>query len=96
MNCNIQNIFADKYHFDKKEYICKTCRSKIIKGKLLCQAVYNDMFLDDRPTELSSLETVEQILIVQRIVFEKIVVMPKGQQRKIKKAICSMPVECDN
>ena len=46
-------------------------------------------------TELSSLEKLEQIQIAQRIVFEKIVVMHKGQQRKIKGAICNVPVECD-
>ena len=86
VNCNIQNIFTDKLSFDNKEYICKTCHSKIIKGKVPCQALYNDMFVDDTPTELSSLEKLEQILIAQRIVFEKIVVMPKGQQRKIKGA----------
>ena len=95
VNCNIQNIFTDKFSFDNKKYICKTCHSKIIKGKVPCQAVYNDMFVDDIPTELSSLEKLEQILIAQRIVFEKIVVMPKGQQRKIKGAICNVPVECD-
>ena len=27
--------------------------------------------------------------------FEKKIVMPKGQQRKIKGAICNIPVECD-
>ena len=51
--------------------------------------------MDEIPRELSSLEKLEQILIAQRIVFEKIVVMPKGQQRKIKGAICNIPVECD-
>ena len=30
-----------------------------------------------------------------RIVFEKIVVMPKGQQRNTKGAICNVPVDCD-
>ena len=55
----------------------------------------NNMHVDEIPRELSSLEKLEQILIAQRIVFEKIVVMPKGQQRKIKGAICNIPVECD-
>ena len=55
----------------------------------------NNMHVDEIPTELSSLEKLEQILITQRIVFEKTVVMPKGQQRKIKGAICNVPVECD-
>ena len=95
VNCNIQNVFTEKLSFDNKEYICKTCHSKVIKGKAPCQAVYNDMFADDIPTELSTLEKLEQILIAQRIVFEKIVVMPKGQQRKIKGAIRNVPVECD-
>ena len=54
------------------------------------------MYVDNIPIELSSLEKLEQILIAQRIVFEKIVIMPKGQKRKIKGAICNVPVECDN
>ena len=92
-NRSIQNIFTEKLSFDNKEYICKTCHSKVIKGKVPCQAVYNDMFVDDIPIELSTLEKLEQILIAQRIiiVFEKIVAMPKGQQRKIKGAICNVP-----
>ena len=55
----------------------------------------NNMHVDEIPRELSSLEKLEQILIAQRIVFEKIVVIPKGQQRKMKGAICNIPVECD-
>ena len=78
VNSNIQNIFSDRLLFDNKEYICKTCHSKIIKGKVPCQALHNDMFVDDTPTELSSLENLEQILIAQRIVSIKRVVMPKG------------------
>ena len=53
------------------------------------------MYVDEIPAELASLEKLEQILIAQRIVFEKIIIMPKGQQRKIKGAICNVPVECD-
>ena len=40
------------------------------------------------------MKKVEQILIAQRIVFQKIVIMPKGQQRKIKGVICNVLVEC--
>ena len=94
VNCNIQNIFTDKLSFDNKEYICKTCHSKIVKGKVPCQALYNDMFVNDIPTELSSLEKLKQILIAQRIVFENKVVMPKGQQRKIKGAILPNSTTC--
>ena len=82
-----QKYFNIQQSFDGKHYICKTCHSKVIKGKLPCQAIVNNMYVDEIPTELSSLEKLEQILVAQRIVFEKIVVMPKGQQRKIKGAI---------
>ena len=90
-----QDIFNRHVSYDKEEYICKTCRSKAIQGRLPCQAVVNKLRVDDIPTELQSLKKLEQILIAQRIVFEKIVVMPKGQQRKIKGAICNVPVQCD-
>ena len=68
---------------------------KVSKGQVPCQAVYNKLLVDEIPAELESLEKLEQILIAQRIVFEKIVVMPKGQQRKIKGAICNVPVNCE-
>ena len=77
------------------EYICKTCHLKVLKGKVPCQAVCNNLYVDETPPELASLEKLEQILIAQRIIFEKIVVMSKGQQRKIKGAICNVPVDCE-
>ena len=41
-----------------------------------------NMYVDEIPTVLSSLKNLEHTIIAQRIVFEKVVVMPKGQQRK--------------
>ena len=93
-NCGDETMFNDM-SFDEKQYICKICHSKVSKGKIPCQAIYNNMYVDKIPIELVSLEKLEQILIAQRIVFEKIIVMPKGQQRKVKGAICNVPVECD-
>ena len=66
-----------------------------MKGQVPCQAVCNKLHVDELPPELPILEKLEQILIAQRIVFEKIIVMPKGRQRKIKGAICNIPVDCD-
>ena len=53
------------------------------------------MYVDEIPVELALLEKLEHILIAQRIVFEKIIVMPKGQQKKVSGAICNVPVNCD-
>ena len=90
-----QDCFMIQFSFDGKGYICKTCDAKLVKGQKPCQAVVNNLFVDETPAELAALEKLEQILVVQRIVFEKIVIMPKGQQRKIKGAISNVPVECD-
>ncbi|XP_078375419.1 uncharacterized protein LOC144658809 isoform X2 [Oculina patagonica] len=77
-------------------YICNTCHITMKKkNKLPCQAVHNNLAVDDVPRELSILEKLEQILVSQRIVFQKIIVMPKGQQKKIKGAICNVPVTCE-
>ena len=90
-----KSVFTNITSVDNKEYICSTCHSKVAKGKILCQAVYNDMYVDEIPVELALLEKLEQILIAQRIVFEKIIIMPKGQQKKVSGAICNVPVDCD-
>ena len=89
-----QDCFMLQRSFDGKNYICRTCHAKLLKDQQPCQAVVNNLFVDETPTELAALEKLEQILVAQRIVFEKIVIMPKGQQRKIKGAICNVPVEC--
>ena len=57
--CPCQTFFNIQQSFDGKEYniICKTCPSKVIKGELPCQAVVNNMYVDETPTQLASLET---------------------------------------
>ena len=89
-------LFTSVTSFNGNVYICKTCDITIKKkNKPPCQAVYNNLAVDDVPPELANLEKLEQILVSQRIVFQKIVVMPKGQQRKIRGAICNVPVSCE-
>ena len=53
--------------FNGKMYICNTCHVTIKKkNKTPCQAVYNNLAVDDVPLELASLEKLEQILVSQR------------------------------
>ena len=89
------DIFTDVPSFDNEQYICNTCHSKLIKGKIPCQAVYNKLQMDQAPPELEELRKLESILVAQKLLFQKIVVLPKGQQRKIKGAICNVPVNCE-
>lgn len=60
-----QDLLSIQTSFDGKEYICKTCHSKAIKGRLPCQAAVNNLYVDDIPTELESLKKLEQILIAK-------------------------------
>ena len=78
------NIFTDVKSFDGKKYICKTCHTKIVKGQTPCQAVCNKLCVYKIPQELLVLQKLEQILVDQRIVFRKIVIMPKGRQKRLK------------
>ena len=41
-----KTLFINIASFDKKQYIC-TCHSKVVKSKIPCQAVYNDMSVDE-------------------------------------------------
>ena len=97
--CNYNSsscLFTSVTSFNGNMYICNTCHSTIMKkNKTPCQAVNNNVAVDDVPPELATLEKLEQILVSQRIIFQKIVAMPKGQQRKIRGAICNVPVSCE-
>ena len=62
-NYACQTFFNIQQSFDGKEYICKKCHSKVVKGELPCQAVVNNMYVDETPTQLASLEKLEQELI---------------------------------
>jgi hypothetical protein len=77
-----QDCFMLQCSFDGKEYVFKTCHSKLLKGQQPCQAVVNNIFADETPTALAALEKPEQILIAQRIT------------KKNKGEICNVPVEC--
>ena len=66
-----------------------------MQGSIPCQAEVNNLYVDDMPNDLEALSKFKQILVAKRIVFEKIVIMPKGQQRKFKGAICNVPIKCD-
>lgn len=53
---DIQHLFTAKKSFDDKEYICKTYNSKLSKGVIPRQAVYNKLAIDEIPSELICLE----------------------------------------
>ena len=79
--------------FDNKFYVCKTCDSKMIKGKIPCQIVSNKLEIYDLPPSLQNVRRLEKTLIARRLLFKKNSIMPKGQFPKIKGTICNVPID---
>ena len=55
----------------EEKYVCKTCHIKIKKPQVSCQAVYNTLFVDDNPEEMSCLNQLGLFLIRKRFLFKK-------------------------
>ena len=51
------------------------------------QAVVNGLIIEKIPIQLDCLNTVELVLISKRLLFKKIVIMPKGQTPKMHGSI---------
>ena len=47
-----QECFTVQTLFDGRQYICKSCHSKVKVDKVPCQAVVNNMYVDEVPREL--------------------------------------------
>ena len=91
------DLFYSRVHsFDNKEYICKTCHSKLTKNNIPSQAVYNDLKIHDLPENFSDIRKLEKIIIAKRILFKKVTIMSKGQAPKMKGAICNVPIDAAN
>ena len=95
MAYELRDIITDILSFHNEKYICKTCHNKLRKNKKPCQAVCNKVQVFDDPEELKVLNRLETILIAQCLCFQKILIMSKGQQRKIRGAVCNVPLTYD-
>ena len=55
------------------------------------------MFIQVIPEQLSHLKRLEKILVSQRILFKKVLIMHrKGEFAKIKCSICNVPIKKSN
>ena len=94
---NVESFCYEKVNsYDGCQYICKTCDTKLKKKKIPYPAVWNKLQLFQFPDHIPHLNKLERVIIGKRILFSKIIIMPKGQFAKIKGAICNVPIEADN
>jgi hypothetical protein len=76
----------------KTNYICHACKETMKKGKMPAMSVKNGLFLvkfDDPDTKLSE---IENNLIAQNIVFQKIFLLPKSRMSAVKDRLVNVPV----
>ena len=75
-------------------YICHTCKTSLLKGKLPAMAVQNGLQLSDIPEDCELTE-LENNLIAQMINFQYIYQLPKSRWAATKKQMISVPVSLD-
>ena len=80
-------------HSGTKQWICKTCDNALKRGKLPAQAKANNLDLEDIPSELSDLNSLEVWFISLRIPFMKMVALPCGKQCAIHGPAVNVPTD---
>ena len=79
--------------FDGKVYICKTYQLQVSKSQMLCQGVGNNLYLDETPEAIKTLNKLEAFLLCKMLLFKKVVIMAKGQSPKVIGAVANVPVD---
>ena len=62
------------------------------KRFILFQAVSNKLGITFLPKEFESKHKIERMLVSRRILFKKLVIMPKSKLPNIKGSLCKIPV----
>ena len=92
----IQLVLDDKYRLssiDGSTYICHSCHRTLKLGKIPVQSKANRMALEEIPDELKGLNNLELHIICKRILFMKLVKLPRGKQKGIKGAAVNVPAD---
>ena len=76
-----------------KHWICYTCHRQILNGKMPVDTYSYGLQLPKILDELKSLNKLEKQLISLRILFMKLVHLPKGNQRGIIRPCVSVPTD---
>ena len=89
-------VLHEKYRMhsiDGSTYICHTCHGALKLGRIPAQSKANRMTLDEIPDELKDLNTLELHIICKRILFMKLVKLPRGKQKGIRGAAVNVPAD---
>ena len=78
---------------DGSIYICLSCHRTLKSDRVPAQSKTNRMALDEIPDELKDLNNLELHIICKRILFMKLVKLPRGKQKGIKGAAVNVPAD---
>ena len=97
INTKIRNLVLDeKYRISSINgsiYICHNCHKTLKSGRVPAQSKANGMDLEEVPDELKDLNNMEVHIICKRILFMKLVKLPRGKQKGIKGAAVNVPAD---
>ena len=91
-----QLVLHEKYRIssiDGSIYICHTCHATLKLCRIPAQSKANRMALDEIPDELKDLNNLELHIICKRILFIKLVKLPRGKQKGIRGAAVNVPAD---
>ena len=89
-------VLAEKYRIsspDGSTYICHSCHNTLKSGTIPAKSKANFMDLEEIPDELNDLNNLELHTISKRILFMKLVRLPRGKQKGIKGAAVNVPAD---
>ena len=75
-----------------QSYICHTCKETLMKGKMRCMSVKNGLSLSPIASENLKLSEIENNLIAQNILFQKIFLLPKSRMSVVKDWLLNVPI----
>ena len=97
INSEVRNlVLSDKHRISSPDgsiYICHSCHKTLQSGRMPAQSKANYMDLEDIPDELKDLNNLELHTICKRILFMKLVKLPRGKQKGIKGAAVNIPAD---
>jgi hypothetical protein len=82
-----KDCITEEEQFIKKKsgsYICHTCKTTMKKGKMPCMSVKNGLSLMKLAHPSLKLSEIENNLIAQNILFQKIFLLPKSRMSAVK------------
>ena len=89
-------VLAEKYRISSPNgstYICHSCHNTLKSGTVPAKSKANFMDLEEIPDELNDLNNLELHTISKRILFMKLVKLPRGKQKGIKGAAVNVPAD---